>query len=70
MRVTPAHVRDESDLIGSMLVRVVVGSARAVTERLNGAIKAAFPAVDVLSVGLVLDGGSGHTKFISIFNQG
>lgn len=69
MRVAPAHIRDEPDLLRSMLVGVVVRPAGAVTEGLNGTVKAAFPAVDILPVSLISDGGIGDTIFISIFDK-
>lgn len=69
MGVAPAHIRDEPDLLWGMLVRVVVRPARAVTEGLNGAVKAAFPAVDILSVGLISDGSVGDTIFLSIIDK-
>lgn len=69
MRVAPAHVRDELDLFRGMLVRVVVGPAGAVTEGLNGTVKAAFPAVDILPVGLIFDGSVGDTIFIGIIDK-
>lgn len=69
IRVAPAHIEDEFDFLRGVLVRVVMRSARVVTERLNGAIKAPFPAVDVLPVGFVFDGSFGNTIFLSIFNK-
>ena len=64
--ISSAHVGDELDFIGSMLVGVMVWSAGAVPKRFDGAVVATFPAVDVLPVGLVLDGGFGNPIFISI----
>ena len=52
-----------------MLVRVVVRPAGAVTEGLNGTVKAAFPAVDILPVGLIFDSSVGDTIFISIIDK-
>lgn len=69
MGVAPAHIRDEPDFLGGMLAGMVVRPAGAVTEGLNGTVKAAFPAVDILPVSLISDGGVGDTIFISIFDK-
>lgn len=69
MGVAPAHIRDEPDFLGGMLAGMVVRPTGAVTEGLNGTVKAAFPAVDILPVSLISDGGVGDTIFISIFDK-
>lgn len=66
IRVAPAHIEDKLGFLRGMLVRVVMGSSGAVTEGLDRAVIAAFPAVDVLPVGLIFDGSFGDPKFISI----
>lgn len=52
-----------------MLVRVMVGPSGAVTQGLNGAVKTAFPAVNILPVGFVSDGGLGNPVFVSVVNK-
>lgn len=69
IRIAPAHIRDQLNLSGSMLVRVMVRSSGAVAQGFNGAVVASFPAVDVLPVGLVFDSGFGDPVFVSIFNK-
>lgn len=69
IRVTPAHIEDEFGFLRGMLVRVVVGSSGAVAEGLDRAVIAAFPAVDILPVGLIFDGSFRDPKFISIVEE-
>ena len=68
--ITPAHIGDEFDFIRGMLVRMVVRPPGSVTQGLYGAIKASFPAVDVLPVSLIFDSSVGNTIFISIPDKG
>ena len=70
IRVTPAHIVDELNLLGSMLVRMVMWSSGVFTQRFDRAVEAAFPAVDILTVGFVLDGGFSDSIFLSILNKG
>ena len=67
--ITPAHIGDEFNLFGGVLVRMVVRSAGEVTEGINGAVKAPFPAVNILSVGFVFNGSICNTIFFSVFNK-
>lgn len=69
VRVAPAHIGNELNLIGGMLIGMMVGSSREVTQGVNGAVVAAFPAVNVLPVGLVPDGSLGDTKSLSVLNK-
>ena len=68
--ITPAHIGDEFDLLRGMLVRVVVWSPGSITQGLNRAVKAIFPAVDVLPVSLVFDGSVGDAILLSIPDKG
>ena len=69
VRVSPAHIGNELNLIRGMLAGMMVGSSGKVTEGVNGAVVAAFPAVNVLPVGLVPDGSLGDTKSLSVLNK-
>ena len=69
VRVTPAHIQDQLDFIGGMLVRMMERSSGAVAQGLNRAVKAAFPAVDILSVGLVSDGSISNPILFSVMNK-
>lgn len=69
VRVSSAHIQDEFDLLRGMLVGVVMGPSGTVAQRLDRAVKAALPAIDVLPVGFILDGSVGNPIFISIFNK-
>ena len=68
MGISAAHIVDQADLIIRMLVWVVMGSAGAVPQGAPGSAIAAFPAVNILPVGLVLDGSFGNTIFLSILD--
>lgn len=70
MRVAPAQVRDEAEFISGMLARVAQRPSGAFPEGLDGAVKAAFPAVDILSVGLIFDSRLGDTIFFSVSDEG
>lgn len=70
VRVSAAHPGDESDLIRGMLIGMVVRAPGTIAQGIPGAVVAAFPAIDVLTVGLILDSGIGDTKFFSILNKG
>lgn len=66
IEVTSAHVEDQFDFFRSMLVRVVMWSAGAVPERLQGTVIMPFPTIDVLAVGFILDSSLSNTKSFSI----
>lgn len=68
IRVTPAHIRDQSDLLRSVLVRMVVRSAGEVAQGLNRAVKASFPTINILPVGLVFDGSLSDAIFVGIID--
>ena len=70
MGITAPHILDEFDLLRGMLVRMVMGTPGAVAEGIPGTVKALFPAVDILTVGLVFNSRFCDAKSISIFNQG
>ena len=69
MRVTSAHTGDQLCLIRGMLVWMVVRTPGTVAQGIPGAVKAVFPAIDILSVGLIFSGGIGNTITFSVFNQ-
>ena len=66
MRITPAHICNELDFLGSMLVGVVVGSAGTITQRVDGAVITTFPAINILTVCLIFDSGFCDTIFFSV----
>ncbi len=70
VRVAPAHIGNQFDFQWCMLVGVVAGPSGEVTEGFDGAVIAAFPAVDVLPVGFVLNSGFCNAKSVSILNKG
>ena len=51
-----------------MLVRVAVGTVRAVRQRTHRSVVLLAPAVDILSAGFVADCRCGYTVFLRIFN--
>ena len=70
MRVAPAHIPDELDFLGSMLVGMEVGTPGMVSQRIPGAIIAVFPAINILAVGFILSGSLGNAIFFSVANEG
>lgn len=70
IRIAPAHMGDEFPLIGSMLVGMMVRPSGAIAQRVPGAAITAFPAVNILPVGLIFDSGFGDPILFSITNQG
>jgi len=67
--ITSAHIGNKLDFFRGMLVRMVVWPSGEVAQRLDGAVITAFPAVDILPVGLVLDRGFRNPIFVSVFNK-
>ena len=70
IRIAPAHMGDEFPLIGGMLVGMMVRPSGAIAQRVPGAVITAFPAVNILPVGLIFDSGFGDPILFSITNQG
>lgn len=69
MSITSTHIRDELYFRRGMLIRMMVRSSGAVTKKLQGAIKASFPAVNILSVGFVFDGIPRDAMFFSVIDK-
>lgn len=70
MRIAAAHIGDQLCLARSMLVGMVMGTTGAVPKGVPGAIIAAFPTINILSVGFIFDSGFGNAKFLSVFDEG
>lgn len=70
MRVSAAQPGDKSDLIGGMLLGMMVRPPGTIPKGIPGAIIAAFPTINILSVGFILDSGFGDAKFVSVFDEG
>ena len=70
MRIAPAHIPDELDFLGSMLVRMGVGTSGVVTQRVPGAVIAVFPAINILAVGFIFNGSFGNAIFFRVANEG
>lgn len=68
--IPSAHIGDKLDLLRGMLVGMMVRPSGFVPKGLDRAVKTFFPAVDILPVGLKLDGGLGDTIFFSVTDQG
>lgn len=69
IRISPTHIGDESDLFRGMLAGMMVGAPGEASQGFDRAVKAAFPAVDVLPVGFVFNGSVGDTIFFSISEE-
>ncbi len=67
--IASAHIGNKLDFFQGMLVRMVVWPSGEATQRLDGAVITAFPAVDILPVRLVLDSGFRNPIFVSVFNK-
>lgn len=70
IRITAAHMGDEPCFLRSMLVRVMVWSSGAFTQGFYGAVKAPFPAIDILAVCFVFNGSFGNAILLSVTDQG
>ena len=70
MRIAAAHIGDQLCLVVGMLVGMVMGTSGAVPKGVPGAIIAAFPTINILSVSLIFDSGFSDTKFLSVFDEG
>lgn len=68
MRVSSAHVTDELNFLLRMLRGMRVRSSGTVPERVPGAVIAAFPAVNILTVGFVFYSNLRDTMFFSIID--
>lgn len=69
MRITSAHTGDQLCLIRGMLVWMVVWTPGTISQGIPGAVIAFFPAIDILSVGLIFSGGIGNTIAFRVVNQ-
>lgn len=70
IRITAAHLKDEPCFLRGMLVRVMVRASGAITQGFYGAVKASFPAIDILAVCFVFNGSSGNAILLSVTDQG
>ena len=70
IRIAPAHIGDEFPLIRGMLIGMMVRSSGAIAQRVPGAVITAFPAVNILPVGLIFDSGFGDPILFGVTNQG
>ena len=70
MWISSAHIPDELDLLGSVLIRMRVRPSGTVAEGFYRTVKTAFPAVNILTVGFVLDSSFRHAIFFSVTDQG
>ena len=64
------HIPDELDLLGSVLIRMRVRPSGTVAEGFYRTVKTAFPAVNILTVGFVLDSSFRYAIFFSVTDQG
>ena len=68
MGIAPSHMEDEVDFFRSMLVRMMMGTPGAVAKGFQRAVIAAFPAVNILSIGFVLNSSLRDTMLFSVAN--
>ena len=69
MRIPAAHIADQLEFLWGMLVGMGMWASGEVTQGVPGAVIAAFPAVDILAVGLVFNGSFGNAKSLSILDK-
>ena len=69
MRIPAAHMADQLEFLWGMLVGMGMWASGEVTQGVPGAVIAAFPAVDILAVGLVFNGSFGNAKSLSILDK-
>lgn len=69
MRISSAHIPDEFDFLGSMLVWVGMRASGTVSERIPGAVITVFPAVDILTVGFILYSGFRNPIAVCVVNK-
>lgn len=67
--VPPAEVCDLAQFLLCMLVWMVVWSVRFISKGLNITVVSALPAVDILTVHVVLDGCLGHAVLLSVVQK-
>lgn len=70
IRVTASHIRDKLLLLWSMLVGVMVRPSGEFAQGINGAVKASFPAVDILAIGFIFNSSLGNAKLLSVADEG
>lgn len=70
IRIASAHIHNQLEFLGRMLVGMVVGTPGAIPKGFDRAVKATLPAIDILPVGFVFDSSVGNPVFLSIVNQG
>ena len=70
MWISSAHIPDELDLLGSVLIRMRMRTSGTITKGLYRAVEPTFPAINILTVGFVFDRSFRHAIFFSIFDQG
>lgn len=68
VRITPAHIPDEFDLFGSMLVRMIVRTSGPVTQGIQGSVIAFFSVINILAVGFKFHGRFRNAILLSVFN--
>jgi len=68
MGVSAAHIEDELEFFRRMLVRMTMGTSGAITQGVQGAIKAFHPAIDILSVDLITNSSLSNAMFLSETN--
>lgn len=66
--VAPEHIQDQLDLLGCVLVRMAVWPMRAIRQRLKRSVVALEPAVDVLTVGFVVNSCFCDTVLLCVEN--
>lgn len=68
IRVPTAHIQDEFDLLWCVLIWMAVRAVRTVLQRVQRAVIALHPAVDILAVGVVTDCCLRNAVFLSELN--
>ncbi len=70
VRIAAAHIPDQLQLLLGVLIRMMMRSARFLTQRFKRAVVPPQPTVNVLSVRFVLDRRLCYSVFLRIFQKG
>ena len=69
MRVSAPHIEDEFKFLLSVLIRVAVGLSGEIAKRIQRAIKAFFPTIDVLAIDMVFHSSFCYAVFFGVANK-
>lgn len=69
MGISPAHIPDQLDFFGSMLVCMGMRASGTTPEEIPGAVIAVLPAINILAVGFIFSGSIGNAITVCVVNK-